>query len=211
MLKMTPRQIKAQKTKKKLLDTALRLFSQKGYDNVTVDEIVKASGSSKGAFYTHFKSKYEIFLEKFKEIDDFYIEFLSSLPDELSSYDKMMSLVEGQMIFLKDYLGKDILRTIYLNSLAHHTENFIVQKDRPLFQIVKSFVEEGQRNGEFKATYSPDEVTMLITRGMRGTLFDWCLYNETFDLLQESKKFISLILNGIKKNNKLDETGYAES
>ncbi len=211
MLKMTPRQIKAQKTKKKLLDTALRLFSQKGYDNVTVDEIVKASGSSKGAFYTHFKSKYEIFLEKFKEIDDFYIEFLSSLPDELGSYDKMMSLVEGQMIFLKDYLGKDILRTIYLNSLAHHTENFIVQKDRPLFQIVKSFVEEGQRNGEFKATYSPDEVTMLITRGMRGTLFDWCLYNETFDLLQESKKFISLILNGIKKNNKLDETGYAEN
>jgi AcrR family transcriptional regulator len=208
---MTPRQIKAQKTKKKLLDTALRLFSQKGYDNVTVDEIVKASGSSKGAFYTHFKSKYEIFLEKFKEIDDFYIEFLSSLPDELGSYDKMMSLVEGQMIFLKDYLGKDILRTIYLNSLAHHTENFIVQKDRPLFQIVKSFVEEGQRNGEFKATYSPDEVTMLITRGMRGTLFDWCLYNETFDLLQESKKFISLILNGIKKNNKLDETGYAEN
>ena len=106
MKPLTPRQIKAQETKKRILETALELFSQKGFDKVTVDEIVNTSNDSKGAFYVHFQSKYEIFLEKFKEIDEFYATFIKSLPEELSAGDKIFRLTESQMTYLRDGLGK---------------------------------------------------------------------------------------------------------
>lgn len=40
-----------------LLDCAQRLFFEHGYDNTTVNDIIREAGLSKGAFYHHFTSK----------------------------------------------------------------------------------------------------------------------------------------------------------
>lgn len=49
-------------TKEKILKTALKVFSEKGYYATNVDEIVEKSETSKGGFYFHFPSKKELFL-----------------------------------------------------------------------------------------------------------------------------------------------------
>lgn len=51
-----------EQTIKKILDTSLRLFSEKGYEQTTIQDIVHDLGMSKGAIYHHFKSKEEILL-----------------------------------------------------------------------------------------------------------------------------------------------------
>lgn len=199
MSQLNSRQIKALQTKKKILETALNLFSEKGFDNVTVDEIVHSSGIAKGSFYTHFKSKYEIFLEKFKEIDNFYIDFTKSLPEEMSPSKKLLLLAESQMIFLRDYLGKDLVRTLYTNALTPNPHNYFLDKDRSLYKIVNKFAKEGLKKGEFKKNLLPCEITMLITRSMRGSLYDWCIHDNDFDLLIESQKLICTVLEGISE------------
>jgi len=70
--KLTPRIHKAIIAKKNIFDIAMRLFIERGYDNVTVDDIVSAAGTSKGAFYNHFVSKDQIVLEYFKQFDKYY-------------------------------------------------------------------------------------------------------------------------------------------
>ena len=48
-------------TEEKILDVAMRLFLEKGYDNTTIQDIVNGLGGlTKGAVYHHFKSKEEI-------------------------------------------------------------------------------------------------------------------------------------------------------
>lgn len=51
-----------QDTRRKILDSAARIFSEKGFYGSVVDDIVKASGTSKGAVYFYFQSKEQIFL-----------------------------------------------------------------------------------------------------------------------------------------------------
>ncbi|MGM0920369.1 MAG: TetR/AcrR family transcriptional regulator [Bacillota bacterium] len=191
--------MKALQTKQRILETALELFSKKGFDHVTVDEIVSKSETSKGAFYVHFNSKYEIFLEKFKEIDDFYASFIQSLPSGISSHEKLLLFTQSQMIYLRDSLGKDIMRTVYMSGLIPAQVNYFSNTDRNLYKIVYTLVKEGQEAGEIKKDLSPNEITMLITRCMRGTLYDWLLFDENYDLLDESQKFIRTILGGIQK------------
>jgi AcrR family transcriptional regulator len=41
-------------------ETTLRLFVEKGYDNVTIEEITKTIGIAKGTFYSFFKTKFEV-------------------------------------------------------------------------------------------------------------------------------------------------------
>lgn len=50
-------------TKNHIIKTSLRLFLQKSYKEVTMNEIVKEIGLSKGAFYHHFAGKEELFKE----------------------------------------------------------------------------------------------------------------------------------------------------
>jgi AcrR family transcriptional regulator len=49
-------------TLERLIDAALTLFGEAGYERATIDRIVAGAGYSKGAFYAHFKSKEELFL-----------------------------------------------------------------------------------------------------------------------------------------------------
>ncbi|MFA4662392.1 TetR/AcrR family transcriptional regulator [Pyrococcus kukulkanii] len=50
-------------TREKLLHSAKKLFARKGFDRVTVDEIVRDAGVAKGTFYLYFKRKEDIIRE----------------------------------------------------------------------------------------------------------------------------------------------------
>jgi TetR/AcrR family transcriptional regulator, fatty acid metabolism regulator protein len=49
-------------TKNRILDAALNIFSNKGYHDTRLDEIVTESGTSKGSIYFHFPNKERLFL-----------------------------------------------------------------------------------------------------------------------------------------------------
>ncbi len=53
--------MKQENTKQKILDTALKLFSERGYDAVGVGEIAEEVGIKAPSLYNHYKSKQEIF------------------------------------------------------------------------------------------------------------------------------------------------------
>jgi len=59
----------AEGTRSGLLAVARRLFAQKGYPNVSVEEIVQAAKVTKGALYHHFRDKLELFRAVVEEIE----------------------------------------------------------------------------------------------------------------------------------------------
>ncbi|MFC7364181.1 MULTISPECIES: TetR/AcrR family transcriptional regulator [Bhargavaea] len=193
----TNRQTQAEQTKQRLFDTALELFKKKGFDNVSVDEIVQKSNSSKGAFYGHFKSKYGIFIEKFKEIDSFYEEFVLTIPEEAAFKEKILLLFEGQMDHLENVLGKDLMRTVYMSGLNDTDENFFANSDRSLYRIIRGLIGEAIERGELQGDIDIQKLTWQITRCMRGTLYDWHAFGETFDLQKESREYIEVFMDGV--------------
>jgi AcrR family transcriptional regulator len=61
---------KNQDTRYRILNAAINIFSQKGYHNTRMDEIVAAAETSKGGIYFHFPSKQDIFLGLVDEFAD---------------------------------------------------------------------------------------------------------------------------------------------
>lgn len=53
---------KSEDTRERILDAALNVFSNKGYHDTRMDEIVAASDTSKGSIYFHFPNKERLFL-----------------------------------------------------------------------------------------------------------------------------------------------------
>mgnify|MGYP001170329896 FL=1 len=68
-------------TRRRILDAATDVFSEKGYHGSAVDDIVKKSNTSKGSFYFHFPSKQDIF---FALIDRLTSSLTSSAEEAIS-------------------------------------------------------------------------------------------------------------------------------
>src|SRR5258706_15671222 len=56
-------------THKKLVDAARDVFSQKGFVNATIEDVVGAAGASRGTFYLYFKTKSDLVREMLNELD----------------------------------------------------------------------------------------------------------------------------------------------
>jgi AcrR family transcriptional regulator len=55
-------QQRSEETRSKIIASAIKLFSNRGFNAASVDDICKDAGISKGAFYHHFESKQALFL-----------------------------------------------------------------------------------------------------------------------------------------------------
>jgi AcrR family transcriptional regulator len=55
-------QQRSEETRARIMEAAIKLFSTRGYNKASVDDICEEAGISKGAFYHHFKSKQALFL-----------------------------------------------------------------------------------------------------------------------------------------------------
>jgi len=52
-----------QKSRERILESASRLFSHRGYAAVSIDDLMRDAGLTRGAFYNHFSDKAEVYAE----------------------------------------------------------------------------------------------------------------------------------------------------
>jgi len=99
---MNQKLTKGNKTKKLLYDSAMMLFKEKGYNNVSVDEIVKKAGTAKGTFYIYYDTKAKIIMELIREYDDYYNEIIKKMDKTLTSDEKLDIIVEESFCFTSE-------------------------------------------------------------------------------------------------------------
>jgi AcrR family transcriptional regulator len=76
MPSLSRQQVRTQETQKRLLDAAEEVFVRDGYEAAQLDAIATRADRSKGAVYTHFKSKEDLFLALFEHRTRSYIDHL---------------------------------------------------------------------------------------------------------------------------------------
>ncbi len=91
------REEKSKENKKRIIECALKLISEKGFDNVSVSEITNSANVSKGAFYIHFKSKEDLIEQ---QINIFYNEFI--LDESKSKYERLSYFINESMKHIKN-------------------------------------------------------------------------------------------------------------
>jgi AcrR family transcriptional regulator len=73
---LTKQQLRTKETQARLLQAAQEVFVRDGYESAQLDEIAATAGRSKGAVYTHFKSKEDLFLALYEQRTRSYVDRL---------------------------------------------------------------------------------------------------------------------------------------
>ncbi|GKX65897.1 TetR/AcrR family transcriptional regulator [Inconstantimicrobium mannanitabidum] len=77
-----PKQARSIETKRKILDTALKLFCNNGFHKTTTNEIARESGVPIGSLYSYFKNKDMILIEILDDYHQSFADRISSLSNE---------------------------------------------------------------------------------------------------------------------------------
>ncbi len=88
-------------TKERILDVALDLFTEKGFDGTSLREIAERLGVTKAALYYHFASKDDILMALHMRLHDFGKEALSLMTEEpvtLEVWGTLLDQIVGQML-----------------------------------------------------------------------------------------------------------------
>jgi TetR/AcrR family transcriptional regulator, cholesterol catabolism regulator len=194
------RDVRSQITRQKIFDTAVSLFLARGYDEVSIDEICESIGLTKGAFYSHFKSKDQIVLERMLAVDEHYrTDILPQLEGIESGTEKILSFVR-LVIKHMDELGKITVRTAYATQIGSDQKlSAIMTEKRTLYKIIQSLVIEAQDKGELRNDLSSHKITQVIMHNIRGVVYNWCISASKLDLQEAGEDLISVLSTGLEK------------
>ena len=95
------REQKKQQTRKAIIDAAVKLFTAKGFEQTSMDELARAAGVGKGTIYGYFKAKDEIFLAYCEaELDFAFAALDRKLDEEAPLVDQLVAYMMGQITFV---------------------------------------------------------------------------------------------------------------
>lgn len=150
---MNKKQLQTEQTKRKLAEASKALFAQKGYKATSIEDIVSATGSSKGNIYYHFKSKEGLFLYL---IDEWNREWEESWAAKVHMYTTCTAKIFGLMEHLvMDDMNHPLTKAadefFTGEKKANDIEERIDQIMKDHIQFNRNLIREGIESGEFKA------------------------------------------------------------
>ena len=191
------------KTKRKIFETSMKLFAEKGYDATSIEDITATVGVAKGTLYYHFSSKEEIFNFLIEE----GIKLLQNSVDIKTSkhnnyIDKIKAIVLIQIKIVAKY---ENIITILLSQFWGTKERnkkcqeLVYQYIGKIEKIVQEEIEKGEiKKGDTRAIAS--EIYGLIC----STLVYQKRERENMNIMQLYHEYENTVINGLrnKQNQK---------
>ena len=140
--------MKADATRRQLLDAALAVIAERGYAEATVDRIVEVAGVSKGVAYYHFSSKADIAESILVEgIGDLIASFQVIADEAATATEALVSMVEvfASVIFENPAFGRFFVAELWRPGRAW-SEVMRVHEQK-LLTLIETQLARGQREG----------------------------------------------------------------
>ena len=184
------------KTKRKIFETSMKLFAEKGYDATSIEEITATVGVAKGTLYYHFSSKEEIFNFLVEEGIKLLQNSIDIKTSKFSNYiDKIKAIILIQIKIVVKY--EDIITILLSQFLGKEARNQKCKKHiLEYVEKIENIVEEGIQAKQIKqgnAQAIASEIYSLIC-----SCLVYKAKNEKIDVMKLYKEFENTIVEGLK-------------
>jgi AcrR family transcriptional regulator len=190
-------------TKDKILKCATVLFKEQGFEDTSVDSIMKKAGLSKGSFYVHFNSKDEIIacfintvISKINmDLDSLMHSFKDDTPVTPTLF-KILEMVSINKVEELGYLLNRNAAIIQINKALNY--DLFMNYNKSIYRAVFRLVTLGIEKGEFNKEYSADTIASDIVTTVRGFIFEWISTYPDMDLNHSMQEHFKIYLAGLR-------------
>jgi len=186
-----------------ILAEAEKIFSRKGYHDVTVAEIAAASGFSTGFLYQFFEGKEHLYTTMISEkIDWMYENIERQVAASEDLMEKISVLTEAHLMFVEE--NPDLYRIILrgqgeaLSIMMTDIREKLIEKYLNHLLFIENIFEKGIEAGLFR-NLPARQMANLLMHIIRAASFDWLMMSTDEPLVSRKEFILDVYLNGVKK------------
>ncbi|MCA9960079.1 MAG: TetR/AcrR family transcriptional regulator [Chloroflexota bacterium] len=188
-----------EKTKQKIVTTALALFQQYGFDATTMEQIAEEADIAKGTLYNYFPAKEAIvgayIQHSFRERNVARMQQLQNISDTRSRmifiFTALMEGVQAQKEIFEKYLVYQMQNMVSFRQSNQATSGF--------YALAVETIELGQANGEIR-----DDLPLYVLEDLFEFVFievvkQFYMEAETFSVNDAIERGVDLFLQGTQR------------
>jgi AcrR family transcriptional regulator len=194
-------QKRSKETRTQIISAALVLFAREGYDATGVAEICQAAGVSKGAFYYHFSSKQQVFMQLLNDWLGTLEAQLLDIQQQIQDVPQALLHMAGMMEAVFEQASGNLPMFLEFWTQA--------SRDPAIWQVVtapyqsyqeffKTLIQKGIDEGSLRA-YDPDIAAHALVALAVGLLFQGVLNPQHKDWVRVPAQSVQILLSGLAK------------
>ncbi|MGB5218183.1 MAG: TetR/AcrR family transcriptional regulator [Smithella sp.] len=189
-----------------ILEHAEKIFSVKGYHNVTMAEIACASGFSTGSLYQFFDGKENLYTSMIGEkLDLMYTEIRKTTEKASNIIDKIDTIVDAQLQFMEK--NADFCRLFLKGESAVLSETMTSLREKLIegylqhINFIENLLKEGIEKGLIRNLPVNDMAQSLFYL-IRASSIEWMLSLNNKSPTAKKKFILDIFFNGVKTHDR---------
>jgi TetR/AcrR family fatty acid metabolism transcriptional regulator len=196
---MSPRPDVSEERKTQILTAATKVFSERGFAEARMDDIVAESGLSKGALYWYFESKDAIIVGILDQIFDYETGNIRELLKHEDSAKRKLEMFVDTTI--EDLEKMKLLMPIFFDFWSLSVRKKAIKRAikryyQSFFDLIEPVIEQGIERGEFRPV-DVKETAVAIGAMYEGTILLYVYFSDTIDIEKQFRTNLNLILDGL--------------
>ncbi|RZO65679.1 MAG: TetR/AcrR family transcriptional regulator [Parvularculaceae bacterium] len=183
---------KKQETRARILKSAIRLFGERGYDNVKIEEIANAADIANATFFLHFPTKAAL-------VSAFNEELSASISARIKDFEigAVEKLEIIRALVLDEYSRHaELLRRIVVDVAAQGGQAF-AESSESLTDLVSGVIREGQSENNLSTAFDADIAAECLVASWRAATLHWAQTGDAERAQRANRQALDLILFGL--------------
>ncbi len=177
-------------TKKRIQNTAQKLYQENGFSTVTINDICSACHITKPTFYKYFKNKEDTIAHIYDDVTTNIIENVHELI-LADNYAEQLWLCFSSLIKQSVEIGHDIISQMFRINLEHDLGSFdFIEK---FSAVCIAITQKGQEAGQFRNPAPAKDLYQALCYAFTGYQVMWCIKDGQFDFVEEIRKAIQIV------------------
>ena len=184
----------------RLLETASRLFAERGFAPTSVQEIVEAAGVTKGAMYHYYSSKDDLLQEIYSRLlalQSARLEEIASGPGPAA--ERLARAAADVVVTTLSHLDDAMVSWRSMHMLPPERLAQVRAERRRYHERFRGLIEEGQAEGRFRTDIPADLATHQFFGGVHH-LGSWYRTDGGLTPEEIGRSFAELLLSGLTKS-----------
>ncbi len=183
-----------------ILNSAIKIFGEKGFQNATIAEIAKEAGIGDATIYEYFKNKEDLLLAiPVETTKDLIAEINEHMMGIKGAFNKLRKFIWWWLNYVEKNPGYGVVVLLELKTSKSYVSTEAYQAARNFYQIILDIIREGQEEGGIKKELNSYLARSLCVGAMEHIIIRWLLKDRKYSLLQYADELADLLIDSLKK------------
>ena len=196
-------QQRSEETRSNILDASIHLFAVQGFDRTTVSEICSEAGVSKGAFFHHFPTKQDVFMQVLENwLAALDVQLKSMIDTSSTVSDGLLQMASLTKVIFNQSNGQLGMFLEFWEQARHDPDVWkaTIEPYRRYTRLFATYLRRGIKEGSIREV-DPDVAARMIVSMAVGFLLQNLMDPTATDWENAVVESMQVLLKGLKKEN----------